>query len=190
MVRIATIGKKSSQLSKRILASLYKAVDGGKVHIWAGHHYFDTYIPERKASAQVYFATVRRMKKQGWIEESKRQGKKFLTLTKKGKVQALLTLIEDGVSKKKLFWDGKWRLAIFDIPEEEGTQERYRIRSCLKACGFFCLQKSVYIHPHEIPEHVVNYLKESGLDAFIRFLRVDRMDNSKELEKRFQLRKR
>lgn len=50
------------------------------------------------------------------------------------------------------------------------------------------MQKSVYIYPYEIPGHVIDYLRESGLDQFIRFFRADRIDDSRELERRFHLR--
>ena len=185
----APAGSDNTALSKKILKGLYHAIVDDKVHIWSGYHYFDTYTPERRISKKKYNDTVRRMKKQGWIQESGKLGKIFLTLTRKGKVKALMSLMEENAKKMPTRWDGKWRIAIFDIPEREGDQERYKIRNCLKQCGFYCLQKSVYIHPREIPFHVIEYLKESGLAKFIRFLRVDRIDDGSELEKRFGLRK-
>ncbi|GEM_PF-2091198 len=177
---------RSTQISKIILKGLYHALGGDK-HIAFGYDYFDKYVPERRVSAQVYWATVRRMKKQGWVEEAEKLGKKFLKLTKKGKVHALMSLMQESGKTVPRSWDGKWRIAMFDIPEREGDHERYKIRNCLKQCGFHCLQKSVYIHPHEIPAHVVTYLRESELHQFIRFLRVDKIDDSRELERRFGL---
>jgi CRISPR-associated endonuclease Cas2 len=77
-------------------------------------------------------------------------------------------------------------MAIFDIPEK-GRRERDAIRGVLKLIGFYQLQKSVYIYPYEIPGDIVNYLKMSGLLQFIRFARVDKMDDETFLKKHFKL---
>jgi DNA-binding transcriptional regulator PaaX len=43
-------------------------------------------------------------------------------------------------------WDGRWRLVLFDIPEEL-RESRYQIRRLLKELGFRQLQLSVWLHP-------------------------------------------
>lgn len=144
------------------------------------------YKPWPKVSRQYYLLTVKRMRDRGWIEESEKQGKKFLCLTKKGKLQDLMYKLRESEKSDKKKWDGKWRLAIFDIPEK-GRRERVRIRGFLLSMGFCCLQKSVYIYPYELSGESVEYLKISGLDRFIRFLRVDQMDDENELRKFFGL---
>lgn len=119
MEKTAYQRSRGPQLSKSILAGLYNALDGNKINSWSGSQNLEIRcIREHNASSQVYRATVRRMKKQGWIEDARRQGEKFLKLTKKGKVRALLSLIQNNYSKSKSHWDRKWRVAIFDIPEE------------------------------------------------------------------------
>lgn len=129
---------------------------------------------------------LQRMKQRGWLKEVEKQGKKFLKLTEKGRLRALYKKLETlGQSPKKV-WDGKWRIAIFDIPEK-GRRERDAIRWVLQSVGFYQLQKSVYIYPHEIPGDVINYLKISGLLSFIRFARVDKMDDVADLKKYFKL---
>lgn len=129
---------------------------------------------------------LKRMQERGWIIEAEKQGKTFLKLTKKGRLQALYKKIQTIDKKQKKLWDGKWRIAIFDIPEK-GRRERNVIRRTLKTVGFLQLQKSVYIYPHEIPGEVITYLKTSGLLSFIRFARIDRMDDVKNLKKWFRL---
>lgn len=140
--------------------------------------------------SEVYCCRVReefkRLKKHGWIIEAEEQGKKFLKLTKKGRLQAFYYKLQALKHPPKKIWDGKWRLAIFDIPEK-GRRERDAIRGILKIAGFYQLQKSVYIYPHEIPGEIITYLKESGLLPFIRFARVDKMDDTKDLQRYFKL---
>ncbi len=132
---------------------------------------------------------LRRMKDRGWIEEAERQGKTFLKLTAKGKVEGLCRRIEIIRSMDKKEWDGKWRIALFDIPEK-GRWQRDTIRWTLKCAGFRQLQKSVYITPYEIPVDVITYLNEANLLAFVRFARVDKIDDETDLRKSFKLRRR
>lgn len=129
---------------------------------------------------------IKRMKKRGWIIEAEKQGKKFLKLTKKGKLQALYKKLQKLATPSSKEWDGKWRCVIFDIPEK-GRHERDAIRWVLKSTGFYQWQKSVYIYPYKIPMDVINYLKEAELLSFIRFARIDRIDNDNDIKKHFKL---
>lgn len=129
---------------------------------------------------------IKRMKNRGWIIEAEKQGKKFLKLTKKGKLNALYGRLGKISNQPKQPWDGKWRMALFDIPEK-GRRERSSIRSILKLTGFYQLQKSVYIYPYELPGEMIVYLKTSGLLPFIRLARIDKIDDADNLKKHFKL---
>lgn len=111
----------------------------------------------------------------------------FFKLTKKGRVEALLARLASSDKKLKMKWDGKWRLIIWDIPESSSGQ-RNKIRYFLKNLGFYQLQLSVFVRPHPLPGEAVAYLKESGLLKFIRFLRVDKLDDDEFLREHFHLR--
>ncbi len=43
-------------------------------------------------------------------------------------------------------WDGKWRIIMFDIPEDKRDIRR-QIRRLIKQMGFVQLQQSVWLHP-------------------------------------------
>lgn len=111
----------------------------------------------------------------------------FIKLTQKGKLKGLLNRLEiDFNSAKGQTWDGKWRLVMWDIPEAS-SRERDSIRRFFKSLGFFRLQHSVFVTPYPLPSSAISYLTESGLIKFIRFLRVDKIDNDKELRLNFNL---
>ncbi len=129
---------------------------------------------------------VVRMKDCGWIEEAHEQGKKFLRLTKKGKLKLFYQRMHDCKPPAKNAWDGKWWCALFDIPEQ-GRSERDAIRKALRLAGFYRLQKSVYVFPSAIPEAVTAYLKEANLLLYIRFVRIDRMDVDENMRNHFPL---
>lgn len=133
-----------------------------------------------------YNRIAKRLKTEGRIVITQKNGKIFLQLTKRGRIFTLLSKLKQNFPRSN-HWDGKWRLLIWDVPESS-RRERNFIRAFVKNLGFYQLQKSVFITPFELPRAAVDYLNWSGLDKFIRILRVDSMDNDKYLKKQFNLR--
>ena len=119
------------------------------------------------------------------IKIEKRDDELFIKLTKRGKIRALLMRLHRDF-KKSQRWDGRWRVIIWDIPESSHLQ-RQRIRTLIKSLGFYQLQKSVFINPNPLPQSAVHYLRESGLLNYLRFLRVDRLDDDTYLKSHYNL---
>lgn len=131
------------------------------------------------------YDTLYRLKKTGFVKEVSKNGKKFFSLTSKGELEYLISKACTSQGKN-LTWDGKWRIIIFDIPEE-AKLKRDKLRLLLNKQGFLKLQASVFIHPHPLNREAINYLKTSGLMEYIRMARIDEMDNDNELKKKFKL---
>ncbi|MDP1689918.1 MAG: CRISPR-associated endonuclease Cas2 [bacterium] len=51
------------------------------------------------------------------------------------------------------FWDGKWRMIIFDIKEKQ-RKRRDELRLLLGGAGFIKLQQSVWVHPYVCDEFI------------------------------------
>ncbi len=130
-----------------------------------------------------YYPVLWNAKKQGLVRQVSKNGKKFLQLTKKGELQKLVVLM-NVVKQEK--WDGKWRLVIFDIPED-AHDKRDRLRSLLEKHGFIKFQASVFINPYPLNREAVAYLKEVGLMPFIRIIKAEEMDSDEDLRKKFDL---
>ena len=130
-----------------------------------------------------YTTTITRLTKRGLIKKTQREGQEFLELTKKGILEILATKMLCDTKKP---WDGKWRVAIFDIPEV-AHHIRDEIRRFLKKSGFIKLQASVYITPYTLTKEAVEYLNGSGLKKYIRFLRVDECDDDHDLRGHFHV---
>lgn len=130
-----------------------------------------------------YNRAIKYLESLGQIKLSSKNDQIFIKLTKKGKLQALLLRMENDFARVRK-WDGKWRVIIWDIPESSRKQ-RNRMRYAVKDLGFYQLQKSVFITPFPLPASAVQYLRESGLLKFIRFLRVDKLDDDRFLKKHF-----
>jgi DNA-binding transcriptional regulator PaaX len=130
-----------------------------------------------------YRDSIKGLRNRGVIEIVKKNSQEFLKLTKKG---ALRVLLEKAKVVKHLPWDGKWRVLIFDIPEDFNVA-RDRFRKLLKQNGFVKLQASVFISPHPLSREAIGYLGEVGLIKFVRIMKVEEMDYDKDIKKKFGL---
>ncbi|MDR3642090.1 MAG: hypothetical protein P4L74_00485 [Candidatus Doudnabacteria bacterium] len=130
-----------------------------------------------------YKSTVYHMREQGLVEIVSKDGLRFLKLTSKGQMEALLAKAK---VVKRAVWDKKWRVLIFDIPEDAKLQ-RNQFRRLLKRNEFKKLQASVYVNPYPFNREAIEYLKESGLIKYIRILKVEEMDSDADLRKMFNI---
>ena len=137
------------------------------------------------ASKHNYYSTVRRMRGRGLIKIVKKGNKQFLALTEEGKLESLFA---KGKISKPSPWDGKWRIMVFDIPEG-ARNKRDQLRWLLKRNNFVKLQASVFVSPFALNREAIEYLKQSGLNAYIRIIRADDIDDDTDLRKRFSLEK-
>lgn len=122
-----------------------------------------------------------RLQKRGVVSISNISGKKHVSLTKKGVLEALAAKMRTVAPDR---WDGKWRMVIWDIPEDASAL-RDKLRRLLKTLGFKKLQASVFVSPYAIDRAGVEYLQGTGLASYIRILRVDEVDDDKDLRQMF-----
>jgi DNA-binding transcriptional regulator PaaX len=93
---------------------------------------------------------LKQLEAKGFLEATQdpASGKRLHRLTDAGRAAA-----SGGSDPKKAWtqpWDHKWRLFLFDIPEQEKSKRRQLTRALAKAgCG--CLQGSVWISPAAPP---------------------------------------
>jgi DNA-binding transcriptional regulator PaaX len=127
---------------------------------------------------------VYHLKRRGLVEIIGVHSERFIKLTKKGELEALLTKAR--VPRSTSRWDGKWRVIIFDIPEEINFK-RDMFRRLIMKNGFVKLQASVFISPHSLNMEALAYLQETGLMDYIRILKVEEMGNDLDLRKTFKL---
>jgi DNA-binding transcriptional regulator PaaX len=128
---------------------------------------------------------VYHLRRQKWVEVVKKNNERFIKLTRNGEIEALLAKARLP-SAKGGRWDGKWRIIIFDIPEESGAK-RDLLRRLLKENGFLSLQASVFISPWPLNREAIAYLRESGLIGYVRIIKAEEIDDDADLRKRFQL---
>lgn len=138
-------------------------------------------------SAKTFYNGLFRLQKRGVITLVQKKEERFVQLTAKGKVEVLLIKARYAKATTEP-WDGKWRMVIFDIPEATRDQ-RDILRVLLKQNGFFKLQASVFVHPHPLNREAIEYLKATGLIKYIRFARMEEIDDDADLRRAFKLHK-
>jgi phenylacetic acid degradation operon negative regulatory protein len=118
----------------------------------------------------------------GYLKISKENNKSFFKFTARG-----LNFIELlKLSAGRLKWDGRWRILIFDVPENQ-RQKRDMLRAKLTDLGFHQLQKSVWITPYPIPEIFTEFLSDIGAHLFSYSITAEKINREGELKRHFSL---
>ncbi len=112
--------------------------------------------------------SIRRLEKHGFITRSDNK----YSLTKKGK--KLIGRILKINNNLKVKWDGKYRLVIFDIPEEK-RKTRNWLRSELYFLGYKQLQKSVFIGKLPLPSSIIKEIKKCGIGNYVNYILAEKI---------------
>ncbi|MEK9175604.1 MAG: CRISPR-associated endonuclease Cas2 [Patescibacteria group bacterium] len=109
-----------------------------------------------------------------------------MILTERGKKKALTYEINNMHIAPMKQWDKKWRIVLFDVPEKH-KRARDAIAHTLKKIGFYRLQKSVFVHPHECKDEIDFVVEFFQLRQFVRFIIANNIDNELHLKQHFKL---
>lgn len=117
----------------------------------------------------------------------KKKGKIFFpTLTARGRRQAFFAELQQMTIPIPKAWDGRWRVVLFDIPEDERKIRNY-LRQHLKRMCFLSLQESVFVHPFDCEKEIRRLSEYYGNGTYIRFIEAIRIDQEKEVRAHFGL---
>lgn len=96
-----------------------------------------------------YLRQIHALEAQGWLEsmETQRSTERVYRLTKKGCLRALGGCHPEERWNRE--WDGKWRIVVFDLPENKRGL-RNELRRQLRAAKFGGLQGSVWVSPDSV----------------------------------------
>ena len=136
---------------------------------------------ERKRGKQA----LSRLEKQGLIKQRGAMDGYFV-LTAQGKAKAMRYKIEETKIQKQKRWDRKWRLVMFDVPEEK-KKARQAINFALKRIGCVHYQKSVFITPFPC-EKEIDFIGETfNVREYIRIVIAESVEESGVFERKFGL---
>lgn len=158
------MGLQKKGLSFYILFVLEKTIDGYVRFDDLIHHSYSYAwgsgweYPLKKSALS---KAIARLREKDFIETDKSEtGRLILKLTDEGRTAILLG--QENVDN----WDGKWRIVIFDIPEQKRLI-RDLFRRNLKKWGFRHLQKSVWISKKNVMEKLFSYIKDLGVEKWV-----------------------
>ena len=125
-----------------------------------------------------------RLKQRGMVKEYLKGKEPSLELTGKGKGALRKYLSNQFVIKKPPKWDKKWRLVIFDIPDDKRSA-RDILRHKLESLGFFELQESVYVYPFECKAEIELLKKLYYISPYVQYVIADRIETETDLIEQF-----
>ncbi len=130
--------------------------------------------------------SVRRLVERGLLRIEKHKGEEALCLTEKGKKFLSRFSHDELILKSPKVWDKKWRVVIYDIPEDRKSL-RMELKRVLEGLGFVMVQKSVWVHAYPCEDLLLLLKAEFRLGKEVLYLVVDRMENDTWMRKHFKL---
>ncbi|OGK23251.1 hypothetical protein A2954_07715 [Candidatus Roizmanbacteria bacterium RIFCSPLOWO2_01_FULL_37_12] len=130
--------------------------------------------------------TLKRLEKSKVIEIKVEKGKQVIKITDKGRTKILRNTINDIKIEKPGFWNGKWWLVSYDLPEDMHNL-RDGIRKYLLSLGFFPIQKSVYVHAYPCKEQMEFLREYYGIREYMTIFKIEWIENDGVLKEFFNL---
>lgn len=180
-----TIRMKKLRIRDRILLGFglfYDYVGRHMILAARGSYKACLFVPPETKKKSVYNA-VYEMLKTGYLEKIIKNGKPYLRITNRG--QQAWQRDFSFLAMRDTPWDGKWRLVIFDLPEDKKSI-RESLRRKLYKLGFGQLQKSIYINPFDFVQDMAEFLENKHLlgYAFVLTAKHELMGNAQKLANR------
>lgn len=110
--------------------------------------------------------------------------KEKFCLTAKGQQRALFLLAHKLFIKIPKKWDGKWRMVIFDLPQNYNNNRNF-LRRRLIDFGFIQVQKSVWAFPFDC-EKEINFLIEILQAKLYVYYLISEFENDQKFMKYFK----
>jgi CRISPR-associated endonuclease Cas2 len=105
------------------------------------------YLKNKKFKREHFLQDLKRLQDRKLISyKNLEDGEVEISLTKLGKKKVVHYKIDELKLNDKI-WDKKWRLVIFDIPENK-KRAREALRKKIREMNFYPLQKSVFLTPY------------------------------------------
>ncbi|MEK7108849.1 MAG: hypothetical protein AAB919_00230 [Patescibacteria group bacterium] len=135
---------------------------------------------------QVKTAWVRLAQK-GQITFVEKGGKRYANITPAGKKALEIEEQKKALQlQKRKRWDKRWRLVIFDIPERR-RYTRDRLRIVMQGAGFYRLQDSVWVYPHDCEDFITLLKADLKIGWAVLYMIVEKIEGDEKLKEYFKL---
>lgn len=140
----------------------------------------------KKNPKYVVNSSINNLIDKGLIFFEEKNGKKFISLTTMGEEKLKLLENKEYKINKPKYWDKKWRIVIFDIPETK-KYLRDKLRLTLLSIGFKKLQHSVWVYPYECEELLIMLKADFKIGKEVLYILVEKIENDRWLKEYFKL---
>ncbi|MBI2442630.1 MAG: hypothetical protein HYV40_01835 [Candidatus Levybacteria bacterium] len=120
--------------------------------------------------------TLRRMAAQKLVRVETVGRKQRIVITELGKKRVFEYGLKEIVVPKKVVWDKKWRVIIYDIPKSKKALQEH-MRRTLKQLGFLQLQKSTYLIPYPCYKEIEFLRSYYGLGEHLKYMLVSKLED-------------
>ncbi len=153
-------------------------------NIFSAFRHYDKPCPynEKQVRKSLYYLRKKRLVR--FIK--KLDGTYAVKITHLGRTKLAEFAIENMKINRQKQWDGKWRIAIFDIPERFRAA-RGSLRRKLKELGLFQLQLSVFAYPQDVTDEILFIAAFFEVEEFVEILTVESMLDDSVLRKHFSV---
>ncbi len=151
------------------------------------YYLLKAYLKNKKFQQSKFLKDLKRLQQRELVSyQHVADGQIKIAVKSHGKKMVLQYEIDDMKIKKPKFWDGKWRLIIFDIPVNKRRVSDAFSRK-LKSLDFYRLQDSVYIHPFPCEKEIEFIASIFNIRQFILILEISNFEGLEKLTKCFSV---
>ncbi|OGN07862.1 MAG: CRISPR-associated endonuclease Cas2 [Candidatus Yanofskybacteria bacterium RIFCSPHIGHO2_01_FULL_45_42] len=113
---------------------------------------------------RTFYLGISNLKKRGLLTANKN----CYAFTPKGRAWLKKPLLQH---KKSIYrsWDKKWRIILFDVPQEFHNK-RVAFQRNLKKLGFYMLQKSVFAYPYPCQDEISELINRLEIGDYVSML--------------------
>ncbi len=126
---------------------------------------------------------LRTLQQRRLVEYIERGQKTYIRSTENGKKYVRQFEVDTLLFPQKE-WDRKWRMILFDIPEQKGSARR-AFQKRLQSLGCFPLQKSVFVYPHACQDEIDFLASFWEVHPYVRYLETADLGKSEGTARRF-----
>lgn len=134
-----------------------------------------------------FYRSLNYLDRRGYVKiEEKGNGDMEVVLTRCGEMSIKRINFDELKLPKPEKWDGKWRIAIFDVPHYK-HKNRLALSEKLKDLGFIMVQKSVWAYPFECYKELAIIRKFYEVEKYVVYMEAVEIEDEQKWRGRFNL---
>ncbi len=147
---------------------------------------FDAGKARRMSPKYLFAPAFQKLVAKGHLEFIMKNGKKHVQLTEEGKHELARMVARSPDARVHRRWDKRWRMVIYDIPEERKGL-RIQLQRILSDFGFAKLQHSVWVYPYDCEALVILLKSDFKLGREVLYVVVEKIENDGWLKQQFEI---